>query len=380
MRILVVASWYPTQTNMVRGSFIREQALALARQGNDVDVFYFDSSPRSVPLTIRSERRDGLVEHGIALPYPLHRLLGFYLPSVLARSLRRLVLNGGYDIVHAHAARPAAVVSEMALRGLAVPLVITEHRGNLSGFWLTEHGRKQVKTAYTRCAQLVAVSKSLRASIEGCFPDLSGHCGVFYNGVDTERFDTISGIEAEDRRGAILFLGGVAENKGLSLLLDALAQLPRDIQLTVAGPGATQEAVMPLAERRSVSGRVRAIGLVSRQQVVELMNRHAVLAVPSRYETFSLVAAEALACGTPVVATRCGGPEEILREPFGKLVPLGDSRAFADAVAIFTKREAAPCLMARQWVLENFSILRLVSDLQNLYSEVLRDPKYAALA
>ena len=72
---------------------------------------------------------------------------------------------------------------------------------------------------------------------------------------------------------------------------------------------------------------------VAQDEVARLMAESAVVVLPSRAESFGAVLVEALACGTPVVATRCGGPEDIVTPEDGELVPVGDADALADAVA-----------------------------------------------
>src|SRR5205823_4553609 len=70
----------------------------------------------------------------------------------------------------------------------------------------------------------------------------------------------------------------------------------------------------------------------SRTQVVEVMRRCDVFVLPSRYETFGVVSLEALSCGKPVVATRCGGPESVVNDTNGLLVPPGDRDALGQAL------------------------------------------------
>src|SRR3546814_173471 len=175
-------------TNAVRASFIREQAVALAKRGLDVHVVHFDRDRTSVPFSLRSCRSGELTEHAIGLQWPLHRLVGFYAPGAAAAVLRRLIARLSPDIVHAHAARPAAVVAALALGRRSVPFFVTEHRGNLSGFWKTGHGRRKIAAAYHRADRLIAVSESLKATIAEHFTTVGARCVVRMNGVDVERF------------------------------------------------------------------------------------------------------------------------------------------------------------------------------------------------
>jgi glycosyltransferase involved in cell wall biosynthesis len=91
--------------------------------------------------------------------------------------------------------------------------------------------------------------------------------------------------------------------------------------------------------------------------------------VPSRRETFSLVTAEALASGTPVVATRCGGPEEILTEETGQLTDVDDPAALAVAIDAALARSYDP-LALRRYAVERFGSAAASNRLGRLYESV----------
>src|SRR4029079_1074858 len=139
----------------------------------------------------------------------------------------------------------------------------------------------------------------------------------------------------------LLFVGLIRHVKGLDVLMRALGHLLPDfpaLHLSVAGGSFYRAYERDAAEVRSLvqvlglADRVRFLGEVAPNDVAALMRRSALLVVPSRRETFSLVTAEALASGTPVVATRCGGPEEIITEATGQLVDVDDAAALAIAI------------------------------------------------
>jgi glycosyltransferase involved in cell wall biosynthesis len=256
------------------------------------------------------------------------------------------------------------------------PVLITEHKGDIRGYWMTSHGRNQIERAYRQAARLHAVSLSHKQSLERLFPATRDAWIVSGNGVDTSIFSIREGrrpvAAATERR--ILFLGGLKKHKGLPLVLEALGRLPEAFSLTVAGPGAYQAQVASLARRFGVARRVNAVGLVGRREVAALLNEHDVLALGSLYESFGLVCAEALACGTPVVATRCGGPSEIVREPFGRLVEPGDSAAFAAALMDTPKVGVSwDPQLARRYICNQFSMESLASRLEAGYHTITTD-------
>ena len=358
----------------MRGSFIREQALALAQRGHDLHVVFADSAARRPPLSVQRTSDGPMTQHAIAAPWPLHRALGFYVPQPLIWRLGRLMRELRPDVVHAHAARPAAVVATRAAARCGIPVLMTEHRST-KGFWLTHHGWKQMRDAYERCDRLFAVSRGLKNALETAFPSTQDRWTVNYNAIDTAlfRIDEARRRSPLEPQRRILYLGGLTEGKGLPTLLEALAQLPPQFALTVAGPGASAQRVHALARKFGVEPRVHAVGLVDRPAVAALLNEHHALAVPSYHETFSLVCAEALACGTPVVATRCGGPEEIVTAELGRLVEPRDSAALAAAIELVggSSWEWQP-ERARAYVQERFSMAALAMRLEQQYASVAR--------
>lgn len=337
-------------------------------------VVFADPAAHRLPLTVHRTRDGSLTEHSIAAPWPLHRVLGFYWPQPLVWRLRRLVLELRPDLIHAHAARPAAVLATRAAARCGIPVLMTEHKSNLRTFWLTRHGWRQLREAYERCERLFAVSNGLKDTLETAFPSTRGRWTVNYNAIDMEMFSIDAArhpsLQATQRR--ILFLGGLTGRKGLPTLLDALARLPPQFALTVAGPGASPQRVLALARAVGVQTRVNAVGLVDRRSVAALLNEHHVLAVPSYHETFGLVCAEALACGTPVVATRCGGPEEIITEDLGMIVEPRDSAALAAAIELVVSSEWKwQPERARAYVQERFSMAALALRLEQHYESVV---------
>jgi glycosyltransferase involved in cell wall biosynthesis len=103
------------------------------------------------------------------------------------------------------------------------------------------------------------------------------------------------------------------------------------------------------------------------------MRKSALLVLPSRAESFGAVLVEALACGTPVVATRCGGPEDIVSDEVGTLVPPEDENALAEGIGrILQRRGMYNPERLRTYALERFSWERVANDTVNVYQQALQ--------
>jgi teichuronic acid biosynthesis glycosyltransferase TuaC len=184
-------------------------------------------------------------------------------------------------------------------------------------------------------------------------------------------------------RGLILFVGIVRRIKGLDVLVRALAILLADqpkAHLKVIGSTLTrsgrrdEQEVRNLATSLGVADRIEFVDHLTPHEVSAEMRRAAVLAVPSHRESFSAVTIEALASGTPVVATRCGGPEELLDNLVGRLVPVNDPPAMAAALAeILQSPQLFDPLTLRARVLPRYGFAATTERLGELYQSVLAD-------
>ena len=173
-----------------------------------------------------------------------------------------------------------------------------------------------------RAAASIAVSHAIAN-------DLDASSVVIANPYRDEIFHDLPGIE---RLGELIFLGRLVSDKGVDVLLDALALLagrglhPR---LTIVGDGPEQPALAAQAARLGLDGRIEFLGTRTDEELADLLHRHRILAVPSRYnEPFGIVALEGIACGClPVVSSGGGLPEAV--GPCGLTFPNGDAAALA---------------------------------------------------
>lgn len=376
MRVVLLPSWYNSRKAPARGSFVTDQALALAALGHEVTVIAFDRDAPGPLLAVRHSLERGIPHIRIAVPAPWHRLLGFYFPRVLARIVAKLLRELRSELLHAHAVRPAGVVGLLAAREAGIPHCLTEHSGPLRKFWFTRHGWRQIGRAFDGADRLFAVSDSLRQEMLRWFPAGAARAEILYNGIDLARFRLPAERQSRDGRLALLFVGGLVEEKGLPYLLDAVAQLPDRLKwsLSLVGVGPLEQSLRRQASRLGIDGRLRWIGRLPHDNLAAIYAEHDMLVVSSVVETFSLVSAEALACGLPVVATACGGPEEVLG-PLGlPLVPPGDPAALASAiVASAAAGNAFDRVAAAQSIEARFSIEALAARLDAIYAALAQE-------
>jgi glycogen synthase len=338
VRILLLSREYPPHVYGGAGVVVDHLSRALARRA-PVEVRCFgDQAVAGPDLSVR----------GYA---PWERLAGgpeaAYAPALEALSVGLAMARDpvAADVVHTH-------TWYVGLGGMLVqavhdvPLVVTLHSMEPLRPWKAD----QLGTGYQvsswaerlaveRAERVIAVSAQMRGDILTHFRVEPERVVVIHNGVDAEAFRRTERREALARHGVrepyVLFVGRISEQKGIFPLLEAARALPEDVSLVLcASSPDTPELLARLEAAVAGRPRVRWINaMLPVPEVVELYSHAALFVCPSIYEPFGLINLEAMACGTPVVASRVGGiPEVVVDGETGRLVPPGDEAALARAL------------------------------------------------
>jgi len=334
VHILLLPSWYPKNPSDVGGVFFRDQALALVNHGHKVGV---------VAPQMKSVRTLSSKTEKTSLPYfELDASLPTYRKEVLAalprvpygnywlfkraakKLLRDYIKNQGKpDIIHAHAAVFAGAVAVDIAKEFDIPVVLTEHstgfaRGVYSP-WQLRLAEKAIAGSRLR----ISVSPSLGELLGDQFASSKGLWKWIPN-VVADRFKTPNNFTPKDRPVRFLNLALMTTKKGQFDLVKAFHSVIESgltAELWLAGDGPIRAELEEQAADLGIAEKVRFLGLIAPEKVPQLLSEIDVMVVSSHYETFGVVAAEALTAGVPVIATRCGGPECIVQEGDGLLVP-----------------------------------------------------------
>lgn len=300
---------------------------------------------RQVVVTTRppgAPRRARLGAHGVVLRLglpisPCRQAYAWPAAAAVARAA------AGADLLHAHLGEDIAVVpiALAAARRHRLPLVLTVHTSVAHTLAVSGVRSALLKVlggaserAGTRRADAVI---TLTPRLAGLLTDHgvpAGRVHVVPSGVPDGPFDADPGADPLDdpARPRVLFLGRLHRQKGVDVLVRAIATLP-GARLVLAGDGPDRAALRRLAERCGIAGRVRFLGFVPRPQVPALLRHADVLALPSRYEELGTAVLEGLRAGVPVVASDTGGIPSILTDGVdGLLVPPGRPEALAAAL------------------------------------------------
>ncbi|HWH08061.1 MAG TPA: glycosyltransferase family 4 protein, partial [Candidatus Thermoplasmatota archaeon] len=350
LRVVLAAIRYPPAPGGAE-SHVAALAEGFARRGHDVVVhasdlhteYPFRRDP-SLPDKVNGVR---VVRH------PARRWLGAWtamptMPRALLRDAR------GADVLHAHSyGYYQTVAAAWAARRAGVPFVFTPHfhppwsmeggalRRRLRGVFDATLGRHVLR----RADRVVMVSSGELDEMRRHLPVEAREVRVVPNGFHADRFDPApDGAAFRARVGVegplVLFAGRLASNKGLHHLVRAMPRFPGTVVLTGQDQGLGPE-LRRQADALGVGARLKLAGHLDDATYRSALAAADVLVLPSEWEAFGIVLAEAMACGTPVVATRVGGaPDVVGAEEGGLLVPYGDADALADALRRVLKDDA----------------------------------------
>ncbi len=195
----------------------------------------------------------------------------------------------------------------------------------------------QERLALRRATCILALSRYTAERIAGRVPEAADYIQIAHFPLDTTFFRPADGPRGDKARERLLLMVGRAGDarKNVHLLIQAFARvrarLP-DVRLVLVGeqPG---DPIRMLIKSLGLEDVVSLRGVVPREELLRLYQQAALFVLPSQQEGLGIVLLEAMACGTPVVSTRSGGPETIVRDgATGRLVPRDNPDAMARAI------------------------------------------------
>ncbi len=327
--------------------------------------------------------------------------------QTLAVDLAMVPDVAGADLVHSHTWY-ANFAGQVASKLHGIPHIVTAHSLEPLRPWKLEQlgGGYRVsswieESAYESASRIIAVSNGMREDILRCYPQLDpAKIVTIHNGIDLKAFqaksnpDLVRSLGVDPDKPSVLFVGRITKQKGLPYLLKAAADLPAGCQLVLAaGAPDTPEILAEVTDlveqlKTKRQGVIWLNQQLSREQLVALVSSATVFACPSIYEPLGIVNLEAMACGTPVVATSTGGiPEVVSHNETGLLIPieqlsdgsgtpLDEAKFVADFAAGLNKLLASPDLAkfaaaGRARVEQNFAWDKIAAETIALYKGAL---------
>lgn len=365
--VLIVTNWFPSRSYPAEGTFVLDWARVADRVAR-VEVLHLS---KGGPGTLeRDDNSSRIPVYRLPIAWEGAREPIKYIKDVraAAATIARLHRRDPVDLVHAHSYR-AATAARFTLLSHRIPYMVTEHFSRLLSNDLRWHHRQEIRFALSSANAITVVGPSLGAAV-GRIADRPVR--VIPNPVPA----TFAVAPALDPSPPyrLVSVGRLERVKGFDVGLEALAMVGKhvDAQWVIAGDGPERNALQCRARVLGIRDRVKFVGRIPREQVGGLMaTSHAVM-IPSRLETFSVVAAEAMMCGRPVITTRCGGPEAFVGPEQGRVVLRDNPRELAGALeeVLLHLSEFPPAELHRA-AAERFSVDEVARQLRDVYAGVL---------
>jgi glycosyltransferase involved in cell wall biosynthesis len=371
LRILLVTRWFPSSDAPHRGTFIEDWARLSARHA-EVSVLHLDRGPRRGPLErVRCNTHPQLRVYRFPIAWKGARAPAKHIEDAWRAGsvIAELHRAQPFDLLHAHSYM-AATAARLGARRCDLPYVVTEHFTRLIRGDARWYHRLEARYALRAAASVTAVGPALARATE----QLAGQPVTIIPNSVPDSFAEASVADAGPPY-RLLSVGRLERIKGFDVGLEALASLLKrvDVSWTIVGDGPEKEALQAEAHRLGVDDHVDLRGALSRSDVHRLMAVSHLTLVPSHSETFSVVAAESLMTGRPVVTTRCGGPEWFVGADQGRVVEVGDAAGLADAIEDVLRRldQFPPRLLAGR-ARQSFSEDAVAARLGEVYAQALR--------
>lgn len=361
MNLLIIPSWYPSKTHPLSGIFTKEQGIAISKH-TEINVFiskwgHHDSylnlrKPssllKSLLWRIKNYKQsfnniDGVYEVMSPKIHWSHRILGGGYKQLVKPNIKNLTAIekrfGKIDLIHAHVSYPAGIIAKVISNKLKIPYILTEHMSPFPFKTLLKNNKpiKEIELAFKFADRSIAVSNALSKKISSYDLKCSD---IVSNLIDEEKFFPNRSKKTSRKKLTYLTLGGFNEQKGIDILLEAISLWMPEVGSCefIIGGGIDKDGVYKnLAKDLGVDVYINWAGIVERHKVPNLFRNSDVYVLPSRHETFGVVCLEAIASGIPVIASRCGGPEDIINDINGMLINPNDPKELAFALEKISK-------------------------------------------
>ncbi|HRH64337.1 MAG TPA: glycosyltransferase [Bacteroidia bacterium] len=349
-KILFIPKWYPNRTNKFSGIFIEKHAKALAKEcrvavlyvGADENLktqYESDVQNENNITTVRVYYQNNDVSTSL-----FGKAIKFY-RYLFAAYLGLKCIKAEFgkpNLVHVNVLTRPGIIAWLLYKLNGIPYIISEH---WSGYLPADGSYKgSIKKMLTRlivknAKAITAVSQKLAVSMQS--HKLTGSYTIIPNCIELEKIPnrTISEFTT-----AVMVGNLFDKEKNISAVIHAVAALKTafpDFKLTIIGGGEDELKLKQLIVDLGITNQIIFKGILPQIEVYKELCAASFLICNSNYETFSVVIAEALACGTPVLATRCGGPEEFVTEQFGKLIPLHQPEELKNGIAYMLQHHAS---------------------------------------
>ena len=342
MHILIIPSEkFMTKNTPLGGIFQWHQAKALANNGFQVGIISVaEIGPKMLfqkNIYNKFEMLDNipiLRNYKVSLIPPRYKSIKQNIDDnykILKKLLDIYIKKYGKpDIVHAHNFHYAGILAQKIKENYKIPYLVTEHSTSYARGLIKDELLPFIVNSLINASVVTAVSKPFTKVLQQKLHQKNIY--VLANIVENSFFQLDKNIKY--KKFTFINVASLDDKKNHKLLLNSFAVSfkNKNVNLNIAGEGTLLEELKELSIMLKIDKQVKFLGRLSQKDVkIEMSKSHAFV-LSSNYETFGVVLIEAMACGIPVIATKCGGPEDIVNQSNGILVEKDNKAALSDAM------------------------------------------------
>jgi L-malate glycosyltransferase len=376
----MLPSFYPMDLDYPRGSFFREQAELLKKAGADIDIVFNENRSLSNLSFLRLKRAHFQIsitmEQGLRV---MRRMNWNVIPTRFSIGMKiwirqsiklaeKYVKRFGIPaLCHVQCSIPAGFVALYLKEKYGIPYIVTEHSSYMD-HGVSDKDINEYKKVFLHAERIIVVSNSFKKVISKKFGIDESTIQVIPNFIDEDFFINLSNLE--DCKNIVTVSYHTA-NKNISLLIKSFSKLHKkypEYNLIIAGEGPETQKLKQLVKYYHLENKVKFVGFLSKESVKDLFVNSCLFVLPSEFETFGLVLVEAMAMGKPVIATKCGGPEEIIVPGTGLLVEDNIDSLLNGMMLVLDNLTNYDPLYIRKHVLNNYSSYSVSSKYLELYN------------
>lgn len=370
--ILFLPEWYPNPDDVQLGIFVEKYARAAAVH-HKVSLIFCYPMVNQTEFKLSVNTTNSFNEIIVLYPKSKNKLSAFknYLKAHSIAKTKLYETFGKPEICHLHMLFRNSIAYRKLYHKENIPFALTEQwSGYLNGTYssLNFIKKRYYKWAFEHAYKVTAVSQRLKESLTNNFK-LRNEIQVLPNIVEQK----FSNKPKDQNAIRILVVGDLVDKvKNISGILNAFekAAFSKKAILTIIGDGIDRSSLESRSAKLNlINKEICFVGRLQNERVLEAMHENHFLITNSYFETFSMVTAEALLAGIPVVCTRCGGPEEFLDAPNSLLIDVDNTFQLTQAIEKMAATYSAyNSVELAQPVLERFGFEAVASQLQSVYA------------
>ena len=337
MKVLVIPTWYPSGEDKLMGIYHKEFTEALNKNGIQANMLFIERERLSKPFNyfFKSKKR---IDKEKNYNVYIYRMLNYgpisfdlqikkYVKKLDKAFKDYLKTNDKPDVIHAHVTVPAGYAACILGKKYNIPVIVTEHCGNLERFYKDIPFKK-----YGDFVLKNSTYSTVSNYMKNIVLKYTDNCYVIPNLVDTKPF--INDIKRTiNDTFKLVIVCSLREGKKIDIALEAIKKLndKLNIHLDIIGDGFYEEYYKNYKEKLDLKN-VDFLGRKSKNEIAEILKNEHALLISSEIESFGIPGIEAMASGLPIITTDCLGPVEYVNKSVGVICKVNDIDDMADKI------------------------------------------------